>query len=423
MRRLMCTAVVLGGAAFGLGVHADGIDLPTVVIGPTVSTTYAEAFPVHGIGGDGRVIFALQPTDVPGHDRGIWVSRRGDGAHLGAIVPPPAGWGSALAIKVTEHHEVLLATSGRFLVLDGFTPEQAGTRPGIVYEYAYSYSILGGLQSSLLATHPLPLFTGLDALGLPNGPIYPISLALLPGGGAVVIDMLAGGVWVADASLDDWRLGIIDPRFAVGELVGVIDGIWRAPGGGKRPYEFATVGIPPQFPRFPSCPGIHTAVARIATPPTRSRSSARPPRAGSSASRATCSSMRPRPPSPSPPRSARSCRPPGRASDLSVGLDYDRFNPTTPWLYWQRVVANATEQNRVYRVNLFTGEVEDLANSVTVYNWTNEISVLPGVAPGFTVLTNANMQEENVAESNALLDGVSTLVGPTIVPIASFSNW
>lgn len=112
-------------------------------------------------------------------------------------------------------------------------------------------------------------------------------------------------------------------------------------------------------------------------------------------------------------------------TDLSVGLDYDRFHPQTPWLYWQRVVASAASgYNPVYRVHLHSGVIEELAQSVQVYNWTNEISVLPShLGPLFTVLTNANMQEENVPQSNALLNGVPTLVGPTIVPIAAFSNW
>src|SRR4051794_29532291 len=75
----------------------------TVVLGPVASTEYAEAFPVHGVGGDERLLFALQPTDVPNHPRGVWVSHRGSGAHLGAVTPPPDGWGAALAMKVVDY--------------------------------------------------------------------------------------------------------------------------------------------------------------------------------------------------------------------------------------------------------------------------------------------------------------------------------
>lgn len=396
---------------------------PLVVIGPVTSTTYAEAFPVHGIGGDERLIFALQPTDAPNHPRGMWVSHRFDGAHLGAVTAPPGGWGAPLAMKVTGYHNRgLLGSEGRFLVLDGFAPQQAGTRPGVVYEYGYAFDPHSGLSTTLLGTHPLPMFTGFDQTGLPNGPIYPISLTYRPDGSVVVIDMVLGSIWVAGSNPDDWRLGMIDAHFQIGELESPIHGIGRAPGGGTKPYTFSTVSLPPMFP-FPILPGIHgvaycnptdeIAVLRTATPGGIYGIPASVLFDDSVPAWAKGDSVR------------EIVAPQPGVSDLSVGLDYDRFSPETPWLYWQRSVASAAEgYNTVYRVNLFTGHIERLTESLREYDWTNEISVLPShLGPAFTVLTNANMQEENVAESNALLNGVSTLVGPTVIPIAAFGNW
>jgi hypothetical protein len=185
---------------------------------------------------------------------------------------------------------------------------------------------------------------------------------------------------------------------------------------------FSTVSLPPQFP-FPILPGIHgvaycnptkeVAVIRTATPggifgiPADILTNQQIPAFAKGASVRTIVAPTP------------------GLSDLAVGLDYDRFNPETPWLYWQRVVADPKGTlNPVYRVHLFTGEIQLVAQSVKVYNWTNEISVLPShLGPLFTVLTNANMQEENNPNSNALLNGVATFVGPVIVPIAAFSNW
>jgi hypothetical protein len=398
-------------------------DPPPVVIGPSASTEYAEAFPVHGVGGDERLIFALQPTDVPDHARGVWVSHRDDGKHLGAVTPPEAGWGAALAIKIVDYRNVGGdGSEGSFLILDGFAPQQAGTRPGIVYEYDYHYTVNEGLSTTLTGAHPLPMFAGFDAQGLPNGPLYPISLARLPDGRVVVIDFILGSIWVSGATLDQWSLAMIDPRFEVGELTSPIVGVGRAPGGGTRPYTFFTVSLPPFFP-FSILPGIHgvaycdptdeIAVLRTATPGGIYGIPASVLVDGSVSPALKGASVREiAPPEPG-------------VTDLSVGLDYDRFHPDTPWLYWQRSVANAAEgYNTVYRVNIFTGAVERLAESVRYYDWTNEISVLPShVGPFFTVLTNANMQEENLPQSNALLNGVATLVGPTVIPIAAFGNW
>jgi hypothetical protein len=396
---------------------------PTVVIGPSASTEYAEAFPVHGIGGDERLIFALQPTDVPGHDRGVWVSHRDSGAHLGAVTPPPGGWGAALAIKIVDYRNIGGSGSeGSFLLLDGFAPKDAGTRPGIVYAYDYRYTAHEGLSTTLTGVHPLPMFTGFDGQGMPTGPIYPISLVQVPDGRVVVIDFILGSIWVSGGTLDDWTLAMIDPRFEVGALASPIVGVGRAPGGGTRPYTFATVALPPFFP-FPILPGIHgvaycnptdeIAVLRTATPGGIYGIPAGVLLDDSVSPAAKSASVR------------EIAAPQPGVTDLSVGLDYDRFHPQTPWLYWQRSVANAAEgYNTVYRVNILDGAIEKLTESVKYYDWTNEISVLPShMGPFFTVLTNANMQEENVPESNALLNGVGTLVGPTVIPVAAFSNW
>jgi hypothetical protein len=395
-----------------------------VVIGPVASTQYDEAFSVHGIGGDERLIFAVQGVATPDRPLGVWVSHRLDGSHLGQVTPPPGGWSAPVAMKVTDYNDVGEGGSeGDFIVLDSFTPQEAGTRPGIVYTYHYAFSFESGLATTLTGTHVLPLFTGVDASGNPDGPAYPISLVHTPSGEVVVIDMILGSIWASDPTLDNWRLAILDPRFELGELEAPLTGIDRAPGGGVRPYTFSTVSLPPAFP-FPFLPGIHgvtycTPTDEIAVVRTASPGGIY----GIPASVLLDATV-------SPDDKGASVReiaaPNPGVTDLAAGVDYDRFNPQTPWLYWQRSVSNqATGYNTVYRVNLFTGVEEKLVESVQLYNWTNEISVLPSsdLGPFFTVLTSANDQDENLAQSNALLDGVSTLVGPTVIPVAAFSNW
>src|SRR5262249_39653176 len=112
-------------------------------------------------------------------------------------------------------------------------------------------------------------------------------------------------------------------------------------------------------------------------------------------------------------------------SDLTDGLDYDRFHPTTPWLYWQRAPSDAAGGGfgTLRRVNLFTGEVEVVAQSNTLFDFTDEISALP--SPGdspFTYIASAMGQEENNPEINVLLGGVSTYVAPTLITVTGVSN-
>jgi hypothetical protein len=395
--------------------------LTPVVLGPSAAATFPQAFPMHGVGGDETLLFGVQPAPAPEEPIGVHVASRLTGEPVADVTPPPGGWHTPLAIKIAEFQGQGANTRGTFLLLDaGNPPEQTGTRPAVIYRYSYSFSPQDGYHDALLATHVLPL-AGPPGPGLPAGIVLPESMALLPGGDVAVTDTLGGAIWVAGPSLDDWRLAMIDPQFAPGFGVPEIDGIGRAPGGSTRPYRLLLPTIPGT--PGPAAPGVHSIayvpvtdevyVIRTVSPgglfgiprsvllDTRT-----PPFAKGAALQVVV--------------------PPTHGlSDLADGLDYDRFHPTSPWLYWQRAPSDVAGGgfNTLRRVNLFTGAVEVVAQSNILFDFTDEISALPppGDSP-FTYIASAMGQEENNPDINVLLGGVSSYVAPTLITVTGVSS-
>jgi sugar lactone lactonase YvrE len=405
----------------GQGASNPSAGQPPVVLGPSAAVTFPSGFGIHGVGGDEVLLFGVQPSPGAQEPTGVHVASRLSGQVLAEVTPPPSGWQTPLAIKITDFQRQGQRTQGTFLLLDaGVPPEQAGTRPAVVYRYDYSFSPQEGYRDHRLETHVLPL-AGPPGPGLPTGIVFPESLGLLPGGNVAVTDTLGGAIWVAGPSLEDWHLALIDPRLAPGFGAPEIDGIGRAPGGGTQSYRLL-LPTPPGAPG-PAAPGVHSIAYAAVTDEVYFNRTATPggiygiPRSvlldTTTPPFAKGDAMRVLVP------------PAAGLSDLTDGLDYDRFHPTTPWLYWQRAPSDAIGGgfNTLRRVNLFTGEVQVVAQSNTLFDFTNEISALPGLGDSpFTSIASAMGQEENNPDINVLLGGVSTYVAPTLITVTGVSN-
>ena len=392
-----------------------------VVIGPYAAATFPDAFPFHGCGGDHVLLFGVQIAATPESESGIQVALRSHGAPIGRVTPPPVGWKVPLSLELYDFSHDGQHTRGSFIVLDaGAEPAEAGTAPSYIHQYDYSYSPDGGLVTVCRSTHQLPL-SGPPGPGLPTGLLLPAGLTRLPGGGVAVTDTGLAAIWVAGPSLDDWRLAMIDPRFAPGFGVADLSGVGRAPGGGTRPYLMRLPSLSPGGPTI--APGIHSityaaatdeVIPIVTTPPGGIYAINRnalldntvPPFAKGDALRAVV-----------PPQAG--------LSDLTDGVIYDRFHPATPWVYWQRAVSDAAGggANIMRRAHLFTGQIQEVARSNEIYDWTSNLSVLPleGNEP-FTVVLSAMGQEENNAEVNVLLS-TPQYVAPSLLTGLKVSNW
>lgn len=405
--RFFCSIVSISTAtAICVGVFTRAVasepNPPNIVIGPYAAATFPGGFPFHGCGGDQVLLFGVQPNESPDDGAGIQVALRTTGAPLGNVAPPPVGWKVPLSLEVYSFTTEGQNARGSFLVLDaGVEPAAAGTGPAYIHRYDYSYSPPSGLQTEWRSTHQLPL-SGPPSPGLPTGLLVPAGFVRLPQGRIAVTDTALGAIWVAGPSLADWRLAVIDPRFAPGFGLPDLVGVGRAPGGGTRPY---LVRLPSLFPGGPSAaPGIHsiTYAARTdevitvvtappggiyAIPQSVLLDETTPAFAKGGSLRALVS-------------------PQVGLSDLTDGLTYDRFHPTTPWVYWQRAISDVIGggANILRRVHLITGEIQEVARSNELYDWTSNLSVLPplGHAP-FTVVLSAMGQEENNPDVNVLI--------------------
>src|SRR5262249_1257904 len=222
-------------------------------------------------------------------------------------------------------------------------------------------------------------------------------------------------------SFDDWRLAMIDARFAPGFGVPDLIGVGRAPGGGTRAYR---VRLPSLFPGGPPvAPGIHSitysaktdeVIPIVTAPPGGIFAIQRsvlldatiPPFAKGGALRAVVA-------------------PQVGLSDLTDGVIYDRFHPDSPWVYWQRAISDVAggSANILRRVHLLTGEIQEVARSNDLYDWTSNLSVLPplGQVP-FTIVLSAMGQEENNPEVNSLLT-VPQYVAPSLLTGVTVSSW
>jgi hypothetical protein len=395
------------------------LDQPAVVVGPLAAATFDGGRPFHGASGDDLLLFAVQPTPAPDGPEGILVASRITGREIAAVTPPPNGWQVPLSIEVFNFNRRGPSTRGSFIVLDaGVEPRLAGTGPAFIHRYTYSYSPGGGLTTMWVDTHVLPL-AGPPGPELPTGLLYPGGFVRLPGGGMAVTDTLIGAIWIAGSSFEDWRLAMIDSRFALGFVDGDVHGIGRAPGGGTRPY---TLRLPSLIPGAPQVyPGIHSITYGALTNEVVTLRTAPP--GGIYALPIDVLLDATIPPFAKGGSLREVVAPQIGLSDSTDGIVYDRFHPGTAWVYWQRAVSDEIGggSNILRRVNLMTGQIQEVARSNTLYDWTSNLAVLPPIGDlPLSFVLSAMGQEENNPEVNVLLTEPQ-YVGPSLLTLVAVS--
>ena len=393
---------------------------PSVVVGPFAAATFQGARPLHGAGGDELLLFGVQPGPSPDGPVGILVADRVSGRQVGDVAPPPAGWDVPLSIEVYDFDRRRLSTRGSFIVLDaGVQPRFIGTAPSLIHRYTYSYSPGAGLTTSWVSTHAIPL--GAPGPALPTGVVYPLGITRLPGGGVAVTDGILGAIWVAGPSLEDWRLAMIDGRFEPNLVDYDVHGVERAPGGGTREY---VLRLPPAFPGGPQLwPGIHSITYSALTDEVVAIRSAPP--GGIYAIPLSVLLDTTVPPTEKSGSLREVVAPQVGLSDSTDGLVYDRFHPTTPWVYWQRAIADEVGggSNILRRVHLRTGEIQEVARSNILYDWTSNLAVLPPLdGLPVSLVLSAMGQEQNNPDVNIPLNGQPDYVGPSLLTLVAVSH-
>jgi hypothetical protein len=375
----------------GLFVAACGANAPitetTSAIGlvtPYQLVAFNDGFEGVGVTGDRRLIFTgREPTDT--EPAAVLVASR-FGQVIGQVTPPPVvGFGSPAHQQVLSYTTRGASTSGTLLVIDDIASPPL-SRP-TAYVYSYSYSPHAGFSSTLTATHLLV------------GPAYVGGACSLPDGTLVLADALVGAMWLCD---DNYvcHLGVTNAAWVPG-MGGPFQGVGR-----RGPY---TLALPGNI-----LPGLLGVAYASATDEVCGYVVA-PPGVISCVSRTVLID------SVTPPalKVVRALVAPQiGVTDGGHGITYDGWNPTSPWVYWVRALADTAGggTNRIRRANLLTGEVQIVAESLTVMDFETGLTVLPPFFNGspYTNLAVAMGQEENNAKINTQIM-VSTFVTPTIV--------
>lgn len=427
-------AVALGLATSLIGCGDDPVVAPPLAQalhgseGPIVAAKFDDGFAIHGVGSDGILLFAVQPSASPTRPPGVRVALPLVG-EIGEVAPPPEGWGVPLTIKLESFAVVGNELRGQFLLLDNRVPPAlAGSAASRIYRFSYRYSVARGFRSTLLETHQLPLNTVFPpGSAPPDGLFYAGSLALLPAGRVAVTDNITGGVWVStDATLDSWMLALIDGtpgpanRFA-GGFSGPVSGVGRAPGGGLKTYSLLTPAPPGSPPGLGLYPGAHSITYAALTDEVCFAVTV----PGGLYCIARAALVQPGNPTTKPVRVLVAGGPDSIGTYVD-GCDADRFHPDSPWVYFQPAVSTAVHggKNTLYRVHLVSGVTEIVAQSNQLFDWANEISVVPLGGPNsrVTAVLSSVGQEHNNPDVNVLLGGVSSYVAPSPMPI-TLSRW
>lgn len=414
MRALMITSLVVIAVSCTIDPHEEpptASKTQKLSTEPYAAVQFPDGMGIHGIDATKHLWFA-----AVAYPPAIHVARRVTGQVLGTLPPPPTalpgggtGFGAPVAVRV--------APDGRILVLDGVVaPVAAGSAPAMLYEYQVQPT-WSGFAATLVRSQVLPLIAPSEIpiafMPEPRPPVtsgifFPIMMTAFQDGSVALTDTVIGAAWVSDPTRSSFRNAIQDPRLRALPQLTPIVGKGRAPGGGTRDYslQLTTGGLPGAF-------GIaHLAATDEVVMANPSQGMVAMPYATFiAATDPTAKSGTVRP----------LAAPTVGLTDLVAGLDTNRWDSSDPYVYFQRVAADASAdfKNVMARVHGQTGAIEVLGRSTTVFDFDVAIAVVepllpPTLLPPYlriATVGSAVGQEENNPFVNATPSG--TFVAPT----------
>lgn len=384
---LLCVLLVGCSTPAEVGVISEELSAGSV----RALASFPDGFEMVGVSGDERVLFAGINASVT-HPADVVTASRLTGRPLGSIPAPPGGWGVPAAILV-QGDEVVVVDNGALPPFSHVSLHR--------YEFHVTFEHLCAryIDSVALPQQTFPPVT-IDGVG------YAGAIAALPGGQFALADALDGAIWVCSWSTG-CALADADPDFAPAPAPPSFEGVGRAPGGGTRPYTLVIPnGLMPGLLNLEYAESTDEVCGARAAPPGGIWCIARSVLLDQSV-----------PPFGKTKRTV--VAPQIGVSDAGHGLAFDHWHPRNPWLYFVRSLADAVGggSNVVRRVNLRTGEVQEVARSLEVMDFSTGLWALPPLVPGSTLtsLAVAMGQQENNGLENPVLGGVDAFVAPSII--------
>lgn len=405
---------------------SDGIKDP-IVLKPSILLKHKTPYAGHGVAGDNILLFniEIQPPDVVDAETTVGVYLRHFKMKVGDLDPvDSAGWTIPMSMKIESFENRGFKTSGTIFVLEvGLV---SPTQPPLFHrliKYGYTFSLREGFSHEVLDVGYLPMITSLPG-ELPNGLGLPENFDFVSTDDGVehivIADAIVGSVWSAEKdNLHQWQMQLVAEELAPtlntrmceynGEMIVGFCGLARGPNWTVERYVQAM---------WQPVPGVDLTVGPFGLTYVGITDKIALNHAGTGEifqidPEVLLDSTLP-PFTIFKPLETLMAPLPG-VSDFQGSLVWDRWHPNTPWLYWQRILSTEEEKfYPIYRVNVFTAEVQFIAQSVMLFDHPSMISILPTWGLPFTSLVTSNTQERNMALTNRLITE-STLVAPSLV--------
>ncbi len=406
-----------------------------ITLGPSVLLKHEVPYAGHGVAGDEVLLFniEIQPPDLPEQKTRIGVYLRHSKREVGVLEPVPhplggpddvATWTIPMSIKTGSYTSRGMKTSGTVFVVE-VALQGPGEPPGFhrMIKYGYTYSLRKGFSHQVLDVGYLPVLTSTPKEP-PNGLLLPENFDFVTASDGkehiVIADAIGGTIWSAEMDdLGRWTLRLVARELIPTPLTRICEyngepivgfcGYARGPEWTVESYVQAM---------WQPIPGVDLNAGPFGITYVGLTGKIAVNNAGSGAIYQIDADRLLHPELPPvtdfKPLETLLSPMPG-VSDFQGSLVWDRWHPNTQWLYWQRILSNKEEKHfPIYRVNVLTGEVQFVAESVMLFDHPSMISVLPTRRAPFTRLVTSNTQERNMAFTNRLLTE-SRLVGPSVV--------
>lgn len=407
--------------------------------GPYAMLTLGERMYAHDLGGDGILLFVGEAAPVPG----VRVFHRDTKQELGKFPPPSRGHIVPFKFRLKSYRPLgQNGSEGSVYVMDGVYPKIVGLYDTLILEYEYRYDGRGDLRVNLakeyrIRSNTVP-FDQMQKGTPPDGAMYPTGFDLIDNDRIILTDCFAGAIWVFDLKTEALTAAFTHPDFLPqpwpedlkitlpdGSVQDGFSGWTHHDRSRLVPY-LHQIPFSPGVPKM--MPGLHgvTIYKNGTNEKVVFVSVAR----GGIYSLDVSELL----------RSDIPCW--GKRFDTVVPdirgvsshvteVQADTFNPTSPWIYFQRALSRSNEvadrgyeiwkekYNPLYRVNIETRRVEFVAEDWKLWDFVSNLNVIPG-EPGSIRLTSTPTQQHRLPGASGLIadpDDYSRLPKDFVFPV------
>lgn len=414
--------------------ESSGIGIVAVsdVNGPySVLTLNESGVMAHDLAGDGTLLFVGQVLPASC----FRVFHQETKEDLGVFPAPSRGHIVPFKFRLGDYQKVGKdGSKGTVYMMDGVYPKIAGFHDALILKYEYEYTRGKGLKADLVKEYRIPSntvhFKEVLEGARPNGAMFITGFDFIDGERAVLADCFAGVMWLFDLKTETLTLAFTHRDFGCQPwredlTITLADGtVQDGLAGWTHRNRKELVPFKYNVPAFegldrkiffglhgvtvyesgtslkvvfvsPATPGIYaidaSELARTDIPHDQKKFETIVPDIN--------------------------C-----VSSYVAEVQADKYNPGSPWVYFQRAMSNSNEVPDkgyekwkekywpLYRVNMETKRIEFVADDWKLWDFNTNLNVMPGKA-GYIILTSTPVQQERIPHASGLLEDMTDFSG------------